>query len=387
MRILQIHNYYQQEGGEDAVLANEKALLEEAGHEVIQHLCHNDEIQSTYAKVRSALEIAYSARQRKRLSRLLHDVRPDIVHVHNFFPLFTPSIFDACRQAALPSVMTLHNYRLICPGALLMRDGHICEDCLQGSAYRAIWHRCYRESMAGTFAVSRMVEYHRRRHTWRDKVSAFIALTRFARTKYIQGGLPANRIHVKPNFIRPPAAPDGKCEGKRRGVLYVGRLSHEKGLTTLLEAWKDMSAPLRIAGDGPLKEIVSACASPQVEYLGVLTRTEVSREMRRASALVMPSEWYEGFPMVLVEAMAHGLPVIGSNIGAMAEVIQDGVTGLHFEVGDVQSLRDAVSRLLNDESVLRKMSEASVREYRMKYSPEVNLDQLMGIYESARQAS
>lgn len=387
MRILQIHNYYQQKGGEDAVVANEKALLEEAGHEVLQHLCHNDDIQSISAKVRAALGSAYSVSQRQRLLRLLKEVRPDIVHVHNFFPLFTPSIFDACREAGTASVMTLHNYRLVCPGAFLMRDGRICEDCLLGSAYRAVRHRCYRNSLVATFTAARLVEYHRRKRTWGEKVGAFIALTHFAKRKYIEGGLPAERIHVKPNFIRPPVDFGNRAEGERRGVLYVGRLSREKGLITLLEAWKGVDFPLRIAGDGPLRDMVVGSAPAQLEYLGSLAQEQVSREMGRAAALVMPSEWYEGFPMVLVEAMAHGLPVIGSNIGAMAEVIQDGVTGLHFEVGDVQSLRDAVSRLLNDESVLRKMSEASVREYRMKYSPEVNLDQLMGIYESARQAS
>jgi len=386
MKVLQVHNYYQQKGGEDAVVENEKLLLRDAGHEVIQYVIHNNQIDGLIGKINTALNSAYSRNSYRRFLRCLKDARPDIVHVHNFFPLITPAIFDSCKKLDIPSVMTLHNYRLICPGAFLMRDGNICEDCLNDSAYRAIARRCYRDSYLATLTVAHMVEYHRKRRTWKSRVDAFIALTHFSKKKFIEGGLPADRIYVKPNFVCPPSDTSIDTD-ERCGFLYVGRLSREKGVLTLLEAWRDLDYPLRIVGDGPLRDIVERVSISKVKYLGSLSQDDVFAEMVRSQALIMPSEWYEGFPMVLVEAMSRGLPVIGSNIGAMAEVVQDGVTGMHFESGNVESLREAVCRMARDKETLKRMSEESMKIYREKYSPEVNLCQLMDIYERAKQVS
>ncbi|MCZ6774706.1 MAG: glycosyltransferase family 4 protein, partial [Proteobacteria bacterium] len=290
-------------------------------------------------------------------------------------------------DARVPVVQTLHNYRLICPQALLLRNGRPCEKCVTGSAYHAVLYGCYRGSRLVSLVPARMVSINRRRGTWRSKVTRYIALTRFAKEKFIKGGLPADRIAVKPNFIADPAAKREAGAVRREGALFVGRLSPEKGIGTLLQAWRDLAVPLRILGDGPLADRVEQCDNPAVKSLGWKSSSDVVAEMHCAAFLVLPSEWYEGFGMVIVEAFATALPIVASRLGAMAEVIDDSVTGLHFEPGNPADLAAKVRWAVDNPSDMRRMGENARRVYEDRYTPEVNYRQLMAIYDQAAEAA
>lgn len=378
MKILVLHNSYQQNGGEDAVVAAECGLLTVHSHEVRSLIVTNDVISGFWRKLQVAWKTPYSSLSLRLLESELQRFKPDVVHVHNFFPLLTPSVYDACKSAGIPVVQTLHNYRTICPGAMLMRDGWPCEECISDSPYRAVLYRCYRSSLLGTLSVARMVACHRSRGTWQDKVDSFIALTEFAKSKFVQAGFPAEKIVVKPNFVDSPAVPSPGV--KRSGALFVGRLSQEKGLDTLIEAWSTLNVPLRIIGDGPLAEKIKSSGLSHVELLGSCSSQEVAEEMAQALFLVVPSRCYEGFPIVIAEAFASGLPVLASRLGSLAEIVEDGVTGAHFEAGNPVDLAKKAQWASRHPEELLKMEQQAVRVYNERYTAEENYLMLMDVY-------
>lgn len=403
IKILLVHNFYQQSGGEDTVLESELQILSKRNESDLLTISNN-EIKTFFLHLKVATNSHYSSISRKNISLKLSQRNYDVVHVHNFFPILTPSIYDACIEASVPVVQTLHNFRTICPGALLLRNGKVCEKCITGNPYQAMFYRCYRNSILGSLSVARMVAYHRKRKTWKDKVNRFIALTDFAKSKFVEAGFPDQKIIVKPNFynysseVRGQRAENNlqntagrsqisevKSLGteKRKGALFVGRLSPEKGVETMLSAWTSLYIPLRIAGDGPLLDYYCTNRPATVNFLGRLSGEQVSHEMKQASFLIMPSQWYEGFPMVLVEAFAHDLPVIASRLGSMAEIVQDGVTGLHFEPGNPEDLADKVRWMDSHPEECRRMGENAYQEYLAKYTPEKNYKMLIDIYEQA----
>lgn len=380
-KILIVHNSYQQYGGEDAVVQAELSLLRDKGNDVRLFTVSNDSIKKLNSKIKIALASNYSLNSKQLLSNQLHNYKPDIVHVHNTFPILTPSIYDACKENEIPVVQTLHNYRLICPGALLMRDGQICEDCIEGSAYNAILHRCYRNSIIGSYIVARIVQTHKLRKTWENKVNKFIVLTKFSKDKFIQAGFPSDKIAIKPNFIS--SIPYLKEKFNNNFGLFVGRISHEKGINTLLNAWEKINVPLHVIGDGPLSNIFNNNQNEYIQYFGYKPQEFVKKEMENASFLVMPSDWYEGFPMVIVEAFANGLPVIVSKLGAMKEIVEDGLTGLHFEPGNWSDLANKVQWMLEHPSDCNKMGENARSTYLNKYTPDKNYDLLLSVYKDA----
>jgi glycosyltransferase involved in cell wall biosynthesis len=381
MKILLVHNSYKIRAGEDAVADAEAALLAEHGHTVQRHLVSNDDIGGVWNRIETGLRSTYSAPARDRLAADLALARPDVVHVHNFFPLLTPAIYDACADAGVPVVQTLHNYRVLCPGATLFRDGHVCEICVTRSPFHSVRYGCYRGSRVGTLAVARMVAHHRRAATWRRKVSRFIALAEFARAKFIEAGLPAGRIVVKPNFVS--AVPSDSREPRGEGAIFVGRLSPEKGISVLLEAWKELRVPLRILGGGALPPGIAETANPSVAFLGQVAKTEVAAWLERASFLILPSVWYEACPMACLEAMARGVPVIASRIGCIPELVRDRVTGLLFEAGSPAALAEAVRWAVAHPAEMRRMGEAA-RAFAVEHlSPEANHRMLMAIYAAA----
>ncbi len=387
MRVLLVHNEYIEPGGEDVVATAEGSLLENHGHEVRRFIVSNRSLDRLSDKLLTAWQAPYSGRSRRRMDAHIAEFNPDVVHVHNFFPILTPSIYDACNDAAVPVVQTLHNYRLVCPQALLLRNGKPCEKCVSGSPYHAVLYGCYRGSRLASLVPARMVSINRRRGTWRGKVTRFIALTNFAKEKFVQGGLPADKIAVKPNFVADPAAKRETGAVRREGALFVGRLSAEKGIATLLRAWRDLAIPLRIIGDGPLADTIRHCDDQAVKGLGQKARPEVIKEMRRAAFLIMPSECYESFPLVIAEAFATALPVITSRLGSMGEIIDDSVTGLHFQPGDPADLAAKVRWAVDNPSDMRRMGENARRVYEDRYTPESNYRQLMAIYDAAVQAT
>jgi glycosyltransferase involved in cell wall biosynthesis len=381
MKILLLHNSYHFRGGEDIAVEQEFALLREHGHDVRLLLERNDSITGVAGAVSAACSAVYSIRSRRRVAEKLRTFRPDVVHVHNFFPLLSPSVYLACREAGVPVLQTLHNYRLICPGANLFRDGRPCEDCVGRSiAWPGVLHGCYRGSRAGTAAVAAMMGIHTALNTWSHAVDAYIALTEFARRKLIQGGLPAEKFHVKPNFV---ASDPGVGSGDGGYVLCVGRLSDGKGIDVLLEAWKllETKIPLVIVGEGPLaSEVASTARTIGADYRGPLSRHDVAECMRRASLLVFPSVWYEAFPLVIAEALACGLPVLASDAGSAADLIDHGRTGLHFRSGDPKDLAAKVETLWRDQELLGRMRKEARAEYEARYHSERNYARLMQIY-------
>jgi glycosyltransferase involved in cell wall biosynthesis len=392
MRVLSVHNRYQQPGGEDAVFEAEAAVLEQHGHAVHRLVFDNSEIGdhlSPMESLRLAGTAIWSRSAASRIRCAIRESRADVAHFHNTFPLVSPAAFGACRREGVAVVHTLHNYRLMCPSATLFRDGQVCEDCVGPAvAWPGVLHACYRGSRTQTATVAAMLAVHRLRKTWWRDVDLFIALTEFSRRKFIEGGLPGDRVAVKPNFL--PVDPGLHTED-RRGFLFAGRLVEEKGVRALLDAWQHarIDATLRIAGDGPLAPEVRRAALQQqsVQYLGGIRREAVLQEMARAVALVFPSAWYEAFPVAIVEAFASGLPVIAPRIGVMPEIINDHRTGLIYEPSNVRALGDTLAWAHEHEQELTRMSYECRREYESRYTASENCARLIRLYETALRTS
>lgn len=375
--VLSIHNYYRLPGGEDRVFASETALLEQNGHTVLRHEDNNERISP--AAIGTARDAVWSRRSFRRLESLAHTKAIDVAHFHNTFPLISPSAYYAVRRAGVPVVQTLHNFRLICAGGTLSRNGSACESCLdRKSLLPGIVHACYRNSRAATAALSTMLAVHRIAGTYQRQVDTYIALSEFARRKFVVGGLPGDRVVVKPNFVSPDP---GVGEGQGGYALFVGRLSEEKGLRILAPAWRTAAAlPLRVVGDGTLNDT----AWPEgVAWLGARPREQVMALMQDATVLVLPSTCYENAPLTIIEAFACGLPVIASNIGSLPEFVTHGRTGLLFRPGDPEDLARQVRWAFEHPEELREMRMNARREYEEKYTAERNYKMLMTIYEMA----
>ena len=379
MKILVAHNAYQQRGGEDAVVESEVALLRAAGHEVREYRRHNDELAGMGA-ARAAADTLWSRRTASDLSALLAGWPADVLHVHNTFPLMSPSLYWAAASARVPVVQTLHNFRLLCPQAMLLREGRVCRDCVGRVPLPAVRHGCYRGSRAQTAVLAGMLVLHRGLGTWQRKVQRYVALNAFCRDEFVRGGLPAERIAIKPNFVNAPALPSPV---KRRGILFVGRLSPEKGIATLLSAAATLPpGSLYLAGDGP--EAARVAGVPGLLTLGNLAPRDVADAMASAVAVVVPSIWPEAFGLVAVEAFAMATPVIASRIGALAAIVEDGVTGLHAVAGDTVDLAARLRWALDHPAEMGRMGAAARARYEALYTPQRNLAQLLDIYEQAK---
>ncbi len=380
-RVLLVHNRYQQRGGEDAVVDAEADLLRRHGHAVELYLRHNDEID-TLAPARVVLGSWWSTRTRRELRVLAQRFRPDLIHVHNSFPLISPSVYATARELDLPVLQTLHNFRLLCPQAMLLRDGRLCDDCVGHVPWRAVWHGCYRGSVAQSAVVALMLQGHRVRGTWQRDVTLYVALNHFCAETFVRGGLPRERLRIKPNFIDLPEAPATDAS-ERRGVLYVGRLSPEKG-TALLAAAAALvtdAAPIRVIGDGP--ERARLAGHPGLQLLGALRPTEVLHHMQQAAALVLPSLCAEACPRTLVEAFACGLPVLASRVGALPELVQHGRTGWLFDPGRPQELAALLQAAHAQPQALRPLGEQARDHHQRHWTGERNHEQLVGLYDEA----
>lgn len=388
MKIAIVHNANQQHGGDDVVVAHESKLLEAAGHKVVFFRRNNWDVES-YTGVRKislAKRTVWASDTRRDLARLLQEEKPDVVHVHNTFVMISPSIYSACCEARVPVVQTLHNYRLLCPSATLFRDGKVCQECMQHSLLRSVKYGCYRDSRSATAVTALMLSFHRLRKTWSREVSCFVALSEFSRSKFIEGGLPAGKITVKPNFIDPDP---GNRSGDGEYAIFVGRLSPEKRVEMILEAWKRLGTPipLLIVGGGPEEERLRKQAEQEgianVRFTGKLPREQAIAALNNARFLVFPSEWYEGFPMTLAESFACGTPVICAAMGTMREVVSDGRTGLHYTPGDAEDLARKVEWAWTHPEQVRVMGKEARKDYNLKYTADKNYPMLMEIYQRA----
>lgn len=383
------HCYYQQRGGEDVSFEAESALLEARGHRVARLIRHNGDLTTDGIRDRArvAADTVWSRSGAAEVRREMARTRPDVAHFQNTFPQLSPSVYTACRDAGVPVVQSLRNYRLRCVNSYLYRDGAVCEDCISRRvAWPGVTHACYRGSRAQSAVVAAMLATHWARGTW-DAVDVFVALTSFAREKLIEFGLPADRIVVKPNFVHPdPGSRDPAEVGGY--LLFFGRLSPEKGVDVLIRAAAGVpEAHLVIAGDGPQAPDLKALANDRVTFVGQRSSDELPQLIRDARAVVVPSRWYETFGRVVVEAYACGTPVIASDIGALAEVVEDGVTGLLVRPGDVDALEGAIRRAVDDTAGFAAMGSTARATFEQRYTADANYGQLMAIYQRAANGS
>ncbi len=391
MRVLVVHNYYLQPGGEDTVFRLEGQLLRDNGHTVIEFIEDNKRITSMNS-VSVASNTIWSYQTHRRLSKLLAAERIDVAHFHNIFPLVSPSAYYACRAAGVPVVQTIHNQRLICPAATFYRDGKLCLDCfVKASPWPAVVHGCYHQSRVHSTVVAGMITLHKRMGTWRDVVGVYIASTEFYRDIFARYGLPAEKIVVKPHFVPWTDRPEC-CKPAGDYALYVGRLDPEKGVRTLLAAWKGLNIPLKIRGSGNLeqeaRDFVRTHNLTSVEFVERLSDAELSELIRNARFLVLPSEgYYETFGLVAVECYAHGVPVVASRIGVMTDIVEDGVTGLHFNPGDAKDLAAKASWLWERAEEASRLGKQARARYEASYTPARNYEMLMSIYRSVVKTS
>jgi glycosyltransferase involved in cell wall biosynthesis len=381
MKILVVHDRYQRVGGEDIMFDAETAVLERYGEQVLRYTVSNDEIDS-YSRASLVARTVWNPTTFRRVQELIRATQPDVMHVHNTLPLISPSIYSAAHAERLPVVQTLHNFRLLCPNGLLMRSGNICEECI-GTVTRwpGVVHRCYRESRGATAAIATMLGTHTLLGTWRHRIDRYIAPAHFLKHKFISAGWPAEKIVVKPNFL---ACDPGMRTAHGDYALFVGRLSSEKGVGTLLDAWRRIANPplLKIAGDGPLMP-ADRGAQPGIEWLGHQPSARVFELMKAAAIMIVPSEWYEVWPLTIIEAFATGVPIIATRLGAMAEMISDGETGVLYTLRDVDDLARTIEWALGHPATMAAMARRARAEFECKYTPEPNYRRLIEIYREA----
>jgi glycosyltransferase involved in cell wall biosynthesis len=394
VKILVIHNRYRSgtPGGEDVVVDAEVALLREAGHAVVEYRRSNDEMHEAKLsdRIRTAIAMQGSRRSYVELSELIGREKPDIAHVHNIFPLISASAYDACADLGLPLVQTVHNYRLTCAVAIHFRDGSVCDQCRPGATFSALVHECYRGSRLATAAVLGMQRQVWRRIFARGLVRRFLALNQFAADRLTQAGIESNRVVIRPNFISidrfSHSVAHHPQQSHARYAVFVGRLSIEKGLMTLLDAWRTVGQlELVVVGDGPLRERAQAYASEhrlRVRFIGSLPRDQALQLVSRATLQIVPSQWFEGMPLVILEAWALGVPVVAARIGGIAELLGDDERGVGFTPGDSRELSARISQLTSDLQRLEELRRNAFARYLQQHTPKYGLASLLEVYDS-----
>lgn len=382
-RVLQMHNRYRVPGGEDEVVRDQASLLRSAGHQVAQLQAINSSRTTT-----AALQLATSSWNRsaaRRAEAAIDEFQPDVVHLHNSWFALSPAVARVSAGLGVPVVMSIHNFRLGCVNGLLYRDGGVCEDCVGRSPWPGVQHRCYRGSMTQSLLAAINIELHRQARTWTDCVSGFACLNEFSRSRMIAIGLPGEAIRIVPNSVSDPGPRDAPPT-ESDTVVYAGRLTDDKGVKRLVRAWKNADTPglrLVVVGDGPDRDALvrEASASSDIEILGAAPRDVVRSMMRRSRALIVPSRWYEGQPMVILEALAAALPILGSDLGGTAETLAP--LGEGWLVGDGErAWTEAIQRLVDDDHVADGSARARAA-YLDRHLPAVTLDSLIGMYELA----
>jgi glycosyltransferase involved in cell wall biosynthesis len=378
--VLQVHTRYRQAGGEDRVVEAEKQLLQAAGisvHQVIFDNADLNESSSPAGDLRLAASAIWSRSAERRVRAAIAAHRPDVMHVHNTFAAASPSVYAVSNE--VPIVQTLHNYRMVCPVATAFRDGHACTDCVgRFIPWPGVLHSCVRGSRSQSAVAAATIAVHRALGTFRNRIALYLALSSFQRELMIDGGLPAERIRVISNFLEPDP---GMGNGARSGIVYIGRLAEEKGVGILLRAAALQPGTIRVAGDGPLQPLVrKAAASGDIEYLGPLDPSSVFEEVRRAIAVVLPSIWFEGFPLTVLEAYATGTPVIASRIGSLAEIVKDGVTGMLVDAHDPDGLVERLRWAARHADEMQEMGRRAREQYETRFRGATHLAALLDIY-------
>ena len=375
MRILIAHSRLLVMSGDNRVVQDEAELLRQAGHDARTWTpsaegAHGAELAAVAARA------VWSRHAAREVRRRIRDQGTQVVHVHNLYPNLSPTVIRAAAAEGVPLVMTLHNYRLAsCLPASLLRDGRVCEDCLGRVPWRGVVHRCYRESVLGSAVMATSLTLHRAVRSY-GGVARFLAVSSFVKAKHVEAGLPAERITVKPNFAW-DAEPRNAFGDS---FVYVGRLHAEKGVDTLTQAWRTAPGTLVVAGEGPEAGRLRSRAPQTVEFTGYVPAPDVDRLLRGARAALVPSRWYEAAPRVILEAFARGVPVVASDIGALPELVKDGVNGLLVPADDPLAWAEAARRL-QDDDLVRRLGEGARRTWAERFSPERGLEELESAYE------
>ncbi len=387
MRILYIHTkYLQSAGGEDTTLDAEVELMKSKGHEVlIQHFQNAGTPEGFLNKIRAGIDAVYNVASARIVRKVILDFKPDILHVHNFFFAASPSVLIEAQKHRIPVVVTLHNFRLICANCLLLRDNKVCELCVKHDfPWYGVKYKCYHQSALQSAVVGSIAAIHKWMGTWQNKVDLFFTPSAFMRKRLLDSSLrvASERMNVKPNFIADPGT--GDVHNRKSFYLFVGRLSAEKGLNSLLDAWQWLpDQQLVVLGDGPEKEqyLLKAKNLPNVEFLGVRSREEVISRMKTCRALIFPSVWYEGLPLTIIEALATGTPVLASATGAMAEMIIEGENGLLFEPGNSKAISEKIIAFeIQHRALDFSMYKNARTRYLENYHPEKCYDLTMKYY-------
>jgi len=382
MKVLQVHNRYRYRGGEDAVFEGTLRLLHAHGVDAAPFEKTSQDIQDTFLqKLQAVFTGIYSPSSGREMAQVLAAERPDVVHIHNLFPLLSPSVLAACRKAGVPVVMTCHNFRLICPIGVHFRSGHVCERCLDGREYWCMLKNC-RGSRLESMAYAMRGMMTRRFGLFKNNVTCFIAISDFLKRRLVAQGYPENRIDVVYNTV---AVPDSAAEAAQGAYMaFTGRISEEKGVDTILAAAAQLpDIPFRIGGVGPLYDTMKAAAPTNVVFAGMLDPAGLSDFYRCARAVLVPSVWHETFGLVAAEAMANGIPVIASRMGALPELVKDGETGFLFEAGNPADLAEKIQRLWNDAALAGRMGHAAYEHARREFHEDVHFARLMDVYNKA----
>jgi glycosyltransferase involved in cell wall biosynthesis len=381
MRILLAHNRYQQPGGEDVVFEQEAKLLSESKHHVSKFTIDNDSIGGLASKASALLNVIENRRVVEDFADQVSSFKPDVVHFHNFFPRLTPGTVSHVLERKIPTLQTLHNFRHVCANGMFLRRNSVCQLCLnRPMRIPALIHRCYRHSSLATLAVTRVGHRFRQLFDSYPHHLTLVALTHFARKQMIADGYSPNQILTKPNSV--PDTGVGP-EARERRVVFVGRLSVEKGVDFLVQLANSIDATFEIIGEGPESERLRAVAPRNVVFRGWLEHQEVLERIKGATAVAVPSRWFEGFPMIVPEAFSVATPVIASRIGSLAEIVEDGISGMTREVDDYPSWRDAIQLLIDSPHVARSLGQNARRAFEERYTSQHNLRRLIEIYSDA----
>jgi glycosyltransferase involved in cell wall biosynthesis len=381
MHILQVHNSYRQKGGEDTVVAADALLLRNAGHSVTQYIVPNP-VGSVETGLQLGLSLWNPAAGR-RFRQQLAQAKPDVVHIHNTWFAITPAAAHEARRARVPIVMTLHNYRLSCANGQFFRNGIQCTECLAGSSANGLIHRCYQDSLVASAFAAANTGIHRRLGTWARNVDLFLCLSEFAKARFVEAGIPEGKLRVRHNCSTDPGERTAS-PAQSRQIAYIGRLSSEKGVSKLLEAWqlaRIEDCELLVVGGGPEREALEAMRVPGVRFTGPVEHGAALEILRSVRSLVFPSLWFEGEPMIIVEALAAGTPVLASDVGGVPELLGHGLAGWLARAGDVESWRHSLRYLLADADVGAK-SRAARGMYLERHTSQAGLNSLVGHYES-----
>ena len=389
MRILIVHNHYGNYafGGEGMVMQAEAELMRSHGHEVFVYERTNSEIaqRSVCGKIKAFWDMTWSPEGYKAISDVIDRFKPDIMHVHNYKFLLSPAVFKAAKEKGVATVHTLHNYRLCCPSGQFMCNQKVCEDCLNDQRYyRILWRKCRdRKSFIKNFFELYLFYGNIKRKGYQKWIDAYICLSEFAKAKLIKCDFPSNKLYIKPHFMPDPM--HGRHISQSGfGAIFVGRLSTEKGIGTLLEAWKGINYPLTIVGDGPLRATLEKAAPDNVKFVGFQDRQDVLKLIQESAFMVFPSELYETFGLSILESMAVGKTVIASDLGPRGEIVDDGITGLLFEAGNVLDLKSKIKHAISNQSFIKSMGKHARDKYLQQYTPELNYKILMHIYDTVQ---